>query len=326
MNLGYTYYRNIGKNVDFGKNINQRANGAKYKDAIKYFQIKDSTKLKFKTKYPGLTIGLGYTHDSKKDDDFKLGFMFDYTTGLPYIPGSTLKGVLRSVFPVDKNDKSKIDFINYILKKEYTFNEIYEIEKSIFGKSTKDTSSKDNPLTKDIFYDGYLSPSNQYFLEDDYITPHESEIKSPKPLKFLKIPPGIEIVLQIKLSENNNLISKEDRLQMYIKILKFTGLGAKTNVGYGVVDINYQKIQQGLKNEKSDNILKSSDNPLDKAKVYIDKAKDYIDKANKPNETLFKKLRALGLSENRSDILNYYKSKFANAQGKWNDKIIKLLR
>jgi CRISPR-associated protein Cmr6 len=49
--------------------------------------------------YPGLLLGAGYGHEVSAKGELKLGFFFDYTTGLPIIPGSSVKGVLRSVFP-----------------------------------------------------------------------------------------------------------------------------------------------------------------------------------------------------------------------------------
>lgn len=67
----------------------------------------------FLTTYPGLIAGTGYTHETGTKDEFKLGFFFDHTTGLPVIPGSSVKGVLRSIFPqcpVKRDDELKIDF------------------------------------------------------------------------------------------------------------------------------------------------------------------------------------------------------------------------
>ena len=62
-------------------------------------------KLKFMTIYPGLTMGTGYTHETGELGEFKLGFFFDYSTGYPCVPGSTVKGCLRSVFPQKKREK-----------------------------------------------------------------------------------------------------------------------------------------------------------------------------------------------------------------------------
>ena len=63
--------------------------------------------------YPGLLAGIGYPHDSQVKGPIDGGFFFDYVTGLPVIPGSTLKGVLRSCFscrgnsPEERKEKQK---------------------------------------------------------------------------------------------------------------------------------------------------------------------------------------------------------------------------
>jgi len=248
VNLGYTFYREIeGTDIDFGRDIVRKAKELKV-DSEEYFSIEKSYKLNFKTVYPSLVIGLGYAHESSDNSDFKLGFLFDYTTGLPYIPGSSLKGVLRSLFPLDKDD-NKLIWINNILDKDYDFEELYEIEKSIFGKRTTDSSSKDNAQTKDVFYDGYFETSKGSFLVDDNITPHPDEFKSPKPLKFLKIAPETKVILQFELKENS-LISKEDRIKLYIEILLRQGLGAKTNVGYGELERILTEEEKAKEEEK----------------------------------------------------------------------------
>ena len=55
---------------------------------------------RLQTNYPGLLIGSGYLHEDKKQDEaIKIGFYFDHATGLPVIPGSSVKGALRSAFP-----------------------------------------------------------------------------------------------------------------------------------------------------------------------------------------------------------------------------------
>jgi len=55
-------------------------------------------RIELTTVYPGLLIGSGYPHESSVIGELKLGFHFDYTTGLPVIPGSSIKGVLRDAF------------------------------------------------------------------------------------------------------------------------------------------------------------------------------------------------------------------------------------
>ena len=50
------------------------------------------------TAYPGVLIGTGNPHEISMENAIKCGFSFDYVTGLPYIPGSSIKGMLRSYF------------------------------------------------------------------------------------------------------------------------------------------------------------------------------------------------------------------------------------
>ena len=56
------------------------------------------------TTYPGLFTGSGYNHETGNTGELSLGFFFDHTTGLPILPGSSIKGVLRGVFPRFKGD------------------------------------------------------------------------------------------------------------------------------------------------------------------------------------------------------------------------------
>jgi CRISPR-associated protein Cmr6 len=55
--------------------------------------------VRLRTTYPGLLSGGGIAHAISEQGEFKLGFSFDHTTGQPYLPGSSVKGTLRSVFP-----------------------------------------------------------------------------------------------------------------------------------------------------------------------------------------------------------------------------------
>ncbi|MBK8486084.1 MAG: type III-B CRISPR module RAMP protein Cmr6 [Saprospiraceae bacterium] len=50
-------------------------------------------------RYPGFLSGSGLMHDIGMEGEFKLGFTFDHTTGLPCIDGSSVKGKIARVFP-----------------------------------------------------------------------------------------------------------------------------------------------------------------------------------------------------------------------------------
>ena len=54
--------------------------------------------------YPGLLVGIGNAHNAGvSSEEIAVGFSFDYVTGQPYVPGSTVKGVLRSHFKTHGN-------------------------------------------------------------------------------------------------------------------------------------------------------------------------------------------------------------------------------
>src|SRR5690606_22651360 len=98
--------------------------------------------------YPGLIIGTGVAHETGLKGEMKLGLSFDYTTGLPYIPGSSVKGILRSVFPgsfskADQEFKeSRIAYIRDILDDQEL--NVGQLEAEIFdGKNCKSIYGRD---------------------------------------------------------------------------------------------------------------------------------------------------------------------------------------
>ena len=196
--------------------------------------------LTFRTLYPGLIIGLGLSHGTPVDGDLKCGFQFDYATGLPIIPGSSVKGVLRSVFPAPDakvQNERNMQKARYIarqlkeqgieLKKEHLFPTVQQLAKQIFEH---DEAKK---FGMDVFMDAILTgPSTGEFLADDYLTPHD-EYKDPVPIQFLKVLPGIEFTFFFKLTAFKIDGKEVDKLDLFLRILEDVGIGAKTNVGYG---------------------------------------------------------------------------------------------
>jgi CRISPR-associated protein Cmr6 len=70
------------------------------------------------TTYPGLFTGSGYNHETGSPGELKLGFFFDHTSGLPVLPGSSVKGILRSIFPQCK--KSETDPLQPVFSEDKT--------------------------------------------------------------------------------------------------------------------------------------------------------------------------------------------------------------
>ena len=243
--------------------------------------------------YPGLLTGSGYTHETGKLGEFKIGFYFDHTTGLPVLPGHSVKGVIRSGFPqyhrgsvikyqqqkqddlinflkdglygcgidTEKNFTAYLDEIN-ITKDRPVYSDklfISMLEKNIFdglvpevkdGRWEKDKNGKEifRPLgiyERDIFFDGCLvkGDSKGLFLATDSITPHPSPLENPNPLLFLKIRSGVHI--QFQFDTKDCLIKKENKLKLFRFLIITTGIGAKTNVGYGqFADVGIKYLKQ----------------------------------------------------------------------------------
>lgn len=256
-NLGYLFYNKMyrkkvdGNNVTLVldnnviNNILDTSNSMSSRLEVNKFFI-------VKTLYPGLLTGVGFNHGLKNEnDDFKIGFYFDHTTGMPTIPGSSVKGVLRSVFPL-KTTNEEIKEVRYRWIQELLKNimdaefpsKLYQpgnnvtklekdnidnIEREIFEGKKNDTFV--SIYESDIFHDAIIE-GNKKFLDTDYITPHfKNVLKEPEPLKMIKVTSDVTFRFQFDLK--NGIISADDKLKLFQKIITTIGIGAKTNIGYG---------------------------------------------------------------------------------------------
>lgn len=234
-----------------------------------------SNRLTFKTTYPGLLIGSGYLHETGMTGEVKLGFHFDHTTGMPVIPGSSVKGVLRSAFPQFRPNKKELWIIDNIsnepeknkVKAQYIgrdllewkdddeilFSKVHQLEQHIFEGMDVEQSVKEKKAVyyslyeRDIFYDAFptlgVSGNERKIMGMDAITPHGSNpLKNPIPLPFIKILPGVLITFYFNLNAPDYMeIDSEKRQSLYSRILLDLGIGAKTNVGYGQFEGPYIK-------------------------------------------------------------------------------------
>ncbi len=230
------YYRNINFRVKKDDSNNQQLFEAKNKTLFKRkfdpgsldSYARSEQTLRFETTYPGLLIGSGYNHETGYLGEIKIGFHFDHTTGLPYLPGSSVKGTIRSAF------KHKA-YLKSILQSDFGFAkndaELDKLESEIFTGA-----DKENMYQHDVFLDAVISRGNAdgYFLNSDFITPHRKPglLRNPIPIQFLKIRPGVEMTFYFELKDGTQLTATE-KLKLFGRILRDLGVGAKTNVGYG---------------------------------------------------------------------------------------------
>lgn len=210
------------------------------------------------TTYPGLIAGVGYAHGSKSAGDAAIGFYFDHTTGLPTIPGSSVKGVLRSLFELDSDgkkeftgDKSKAA-IRFIIgeyeKQSKDLNLFAEFKESINTEQLErlkiEIFGNQDDEGKDVFYDAVIDIENTIvdkFLASDFITPHYPNLlKNPIPTQFLKVLPNVGFKFRFNLKDKG-ILNAIQKTTLFKQIILTTGLGAKTNVGYGQFNHNSSK-------------------------------------------------------------------------------------
>jgi len=204
------------------------------------------TNISLLTIYPGLLIGSGYEHETTTEGELKLGMQFDHTTGLPYIPGHSVKGVVRYYLNKPFSDKNGNlhtifeSFVNSDLESKNQKLLPIEVCNQAFD-SMFPNNDKTSMYNTDIYFDAFPDKDTTTIFDFDFNTPHKSPIKSPIPLSFLKIKEDITmnfrflIKTSIYVFENNQkiIIGIELKKKMFSYILKNFGIGAKTNVGYG---------------------------------------------------------------------------------------------
>lgn len=224
-NIGWLFYKDYFRDLNYNDlkdkrnedNIKEKVeNIIKQTPKIEEFKDEDilgNTHFQAITTYPGLILGSGNAHELPSiEGQAILGFHFDYTSGLPVIQGSSIKGVLKSAF-------NHPEFIQELLGDENL--DVKALEKNIFDNN-------------DIFFDAVIIKADSYnkILGDDFLAPHgDNPLKNPIPLRFIKVLPNVTFRFDFELSDG--IISKSNKTELFGKILSHLGLGAKTSVGYG---------------------------------------------------------------------------------------------
>lgn len=248
-NIGYQFYHSVGI-PRFNKD-NVKAAISVNGDVAKVLRAAEFSVVNMRVQAPGLLIGSGLAHGLPgSEEDVKTGLQFDYTSGLPVIPGSSVKGVIRSAFPTIKEDKEQsyeadAEKLNYI---KSLIADIPEL--SALGLEDKDILELGNQMFNhgDIFADallvGYGTRMKQHgpvkqVLAEDYITPHTGgPLAQPVPIKIVKVAPGVTFAFCFKFNATkigDKEVTAEMKESLCTAILQDLGIGAKTNVGYGVL-------------------------------------------------------------------------------------------
>lgn len=244
--------RIVGTIEELGNIANSNMQTAVY--ILKSYHNRQESYLKFLEKrgFKTLTIyaksispfvtGLGSGHPTET------GMVFDRNTGLPYLPASSIKGVLRLAYAVNSAKG----------REEVPDSELL----SYFGS----TDTKNAVRGQVVFLDAYpykvpkikmdiMNPHfNKYYTDDNVLLPVETE--SPVPLNFLTVQEKSVFVfrsfflpLQKKVEnadkDNNtneplkieyNEFSEEDKTNLkeaFKTAFSIIGFGGKTSIGYG---------------------------------------------------------------------------------------------
>ena len=242
-NKDLSEYEDLCKNNKFLKTLIEK----KHKDQSKFCKSKEKTHKTLiyrATLSSPLVTGIGNTHPSE------VGMTIDHNLGIPYIPASSLKGIVRFVHTISLADEAfkmnKVDVRGYF-DDEADWTKI----STMFGKG-----GDDGNRGKVIFLDAY--PENPPQLHVDIMNPHYlpyySERKPPAddhkliPIKFLTVAKGTTFEFRVLIDKRASDI--EQAVSTAIKnALEIEGIGAKTAVGYGRFVI---ESQEELKNKIDD--------------------------------------------------------------------------
>jgi CRISPR-associated protein Cmr6 len=168
-----------------------------------------------------LVVGLGGSSVYETD------ITFHHTYGIPYIPGQAVKGIFRNFMIRESFDSNEEDAL-----KNEQFQYIFGTKESNGNVIFFDVFPSDFVLKKDV-----MTPHHQKYYGDEKggILPLDND--EPIVIDFLVVK---DAVFEFNIAILN---SCKDELKTYIfenliYALNFSGIGAKTSVGYGFFDIN----------------------------------------------------------------------------------------
>jgi len=159
---------------------------------------------------------------------FEFGFNLNYPWGVPYIPGSSLKGLLSSY--LSRHDSNwKRDKTNPAVKSDF------QVE--LFGGIRENGDESYSGILR--FNDAWLLPARTHWFEPDIINQHYKSYyrgekapdgtENPFPDKIAAFRPRLTFLVCIQGKKDCREFAKKHLLQA----LDEEGIGGKTAVGYG---------------------------------------------------------------------------------------------
>jgi len=190
-----------------------------------------------------MVVGIGEMHPSETS------MIFDRNLGIPYIPASSIKGVVRfakllemigQAIDEGNTTRNNHDEEIVILENLKDYNSFVDL----FGGDRKKVDKTESYKGKVIFLDAY--PKEVPKLAVDIMNVHYGEYYkgnsapsdnlTPNPIKFLVVAKGTEFIFRILVSKQvENL--KNEAEKVLKKALAEEGVGAKNSLGYGLFEI-----------------------------------------------------------------------------------------
>jgi len=190
-----------------------------------------------------LIIGLGASHPQETS------MTLHHIYGIPYIPGSAIKGVTRHwailKFSEEKAKSEGKDFLEVVKEIANALESGKEINLEVYGINFRQlieifgTQKKQGEV---IFMDAF--PVENINLKIDIMNPHypdyygkgkpPADWQNPNPIKFLTVEKTN--FLFVLASKEEKLV--ESTLKLLTEALKEHGIGAKTSLGYGIFHIS----------------------------------------------------------------------------------------
>lgn len=225
---GNEFYKSINSFLDI-----KQAKQSSYIESLKKIGVQTFT-IKAKTTSPFIT-GLGSGHPTET------GMVLDRNIGVPYIPASSIKGVLRLSYAINiANGREEVPDS--------------ELER-YFG--TADAKQKEQYRGQLVVLDAY--PTKDVQLKVDIMNPHYTkyydgtnkqpvETESPVPIKFLTVKEGTEFCFYCAFMpfDLNEKCNEEEINAMFSTAFERVGFGGKTSIGYGrFVKIDGNSVEKG---------------------------------------------------------------------------------
>ena len=177
-------------------------------------------------------------------------------TDFPYIPGSSLKGKMRSLLEKEKEKEKKLDFNR--TREGISRHECDDYEQAkdcpvcrLFGSTGKESENKNHPATL-IVRDAELTDRNSIMREGMIVTEAKMEntidrvTSAAVPRTIERVPGGNNVRFNLNLvyrvDENHQ---KEDleNILLCLKLIEKDGLGGNISRGYGQVKFHIKRFE-----------------------------------------------------------------------------------